>query len=532
MAWIAGALGVALCELYRYRKGLQSAIDLFYAFFIFTSLAFATVLILVSVIPRKSRRVFGPRHVRFPWYGFMRLLGFSSFLFPAVAFVLWIMGRAESSWILISLVPFVGLAWGFFGMARLFKPYFKPYEAAETIEKCLTEDPRPPVLYLRPFVLDSSLEMKFGQTLTELIGPLIALGNPQDYSPASPYRHAVREYATDSDWAQKLEELAHRSSCIVVEMAKSDKLRTEFEFLRNAGLQNKLFVFRFVSPNGILKNLSSRVASAYVNWEVFSRDLARMGYDLCKSDPGLGSVITFDEQGQSILLTAEARTAAEFVEPIKAWLSSHDRIGRCIPASCIACGREFRVFPPDIPEVRERWCRDCAAFVNWFERLWEKVDDFGPVALVLQLVCLAGFQLKVGWFDRHTGIFSLIISLALFIEIGVYVQVGSSNLRRIGRRIVSRYLTLAAEGDAIAMANLGILYKDEDEVKAASWFRQAAEAGDIGGMINLAKMYEDGRGGLRNDANQALSWYWKAANSGSSLAQRRAQHAEVRDSTA
>jgi len=70
-----------------------------------------------------------------------------------------------------------------------------------------------------------------------------------------------------------------------------------------------------------------------------------------------------------------------------------------------------------------------------------------------------------------------------------------------------------------------------DEVAAAAWFRKAAEAGDMGGMVNLAQMYEEGRGGLKNDANQALTWYRSAANIGSPLAQRRVQCADVSDET-
>jgi TPR repeat protein len=87
----------------------------------------------------------------------------------------------------------------------------------------------------------------------------------------------------------------------------------------------------------------------------------------------------------------------------------------------------------------------------------------------------------------------------------IWAKVEKSNKRRMARRILSRYGTLAAAGDAVAMANLGIFYKDVDDVAAAAWFRKAAEAGDVGGMINLAQMYEDGRGVLKNDANQALS---------------------------
>lgn len=82
----------------------------------------------------------------------------------------------------------------------------------------------------------------------------------QDYLPANPhYQHAVRFYATDSDWIQKVEELAHRSSCIVLEMAKSGNLRTELEYLRNTGLQSKLFVIRYTQPTGYGRSFASVV---------------------------------------------------------------------------------------------------------------------------------------------------------------------------------------------------------------------------------------------------------------------------------
>jgi TPR repeat protein len=136
---------------------------------------------------------------------------------------------------------------------------------------------------------------------------------------------------------------------------------------------------------------------------------------------------------------------------------------------------------------------------------------------------------KEGWLNN---VLRWTVLPVFLIDWWIWAKVQKSNKRRIGRRIVSRYGTLAAAGDAVAMANLGILYKDVDEVAAAAWFRKAAEGGDVGGMINLAQMYEEGRGGLKNDANQALTWYRSAANIGSHLAQRRVQCAEVPDETA
>jgi hypothetical protein len=241
--WMVGALGAALWEVHRPTGEDFLEVDPLR----FIVLAVPICAILVSALPRTNTRTFGPRRVRFSWSKFTLCLGFARLLFPALPFVLWVVGRAESLWFWTSLaaIPF-GLALRF-----MFAPFFETFEYAmkspKTIENALSEDPRPPVLYLRPFQLDlmhyadrRTFEDYFYESITELVGPLIALGNPQDYVPQ--YR-AVRLYATDSDWVQRLEELARRSSGIIVEMARSDNLRTEFEFLRQAGMQNKLFIF-------------------------------------------------------------------------------------------------------------------------------------------------------------------------------------------------------------------------------------------------------------------------------------------------
>ena len=527
--WIVGALGAVIWDLHR-----PSGEDFMKVYQLrFFVLAVPTNAILVSALPRTNTRTFGPRRVRFSGYKFTLRLGFACLLFPALAFVLWVVGRAESFWIWTSLMIAVPFGLAFFSLAPFFKRFEDRMENPEKIEKSLSEDPRPPVLYLRPFQLDlmvfadrRSFERYFYQSITELIGPLIALGNPQDYVPQYP---AVRLYATDSDWLLRLEELVRRSSCIIVEMARSDNLRTEFEFLQQAGLQNKLFIFTgHPGPDYDLRFLDRlHFGAVYAKWSAFSRDLAGIGYDMPETDPGRGSIITFDERGRSIILTTEARNPKEFVEPIKAWLSSHEMIGRCVPTSCVACGRKYHVFPADFPKLRERWCTACsrAVYMNWFERQWLIIF----VAVILSEVIISvGYASNEGWLNY---VLRWMVLPLFLINWWIWAKVQKSNRRRIGRRIVSRYGTLAAAGDGVAMANLGILCKGRDEVAAAGWFRKAAEAGDMGGMVNLAQMYEEGRGGLKNDANQALTWYRSAANIGSPLAQRRVQCADVSDET-
>jgi TPR repeat protein len=71
---------------------------------------------------------------------------------------------------------------------------------------------------------------------------------------------------------------------------------------------------------------------------------------------------------------------------------------------------------------------------------------------------------------------------------------------------------------AQAMAERGTDYFNgrgvsQDYQQAASWFRKAAEAGDVRSMYFLGFMYENGWG-VEKDRQQAISWYRKAANLG------------------
>jgi TPR repeat protein len=73
-------------------------------------------------------------------------------------------------------------------------------------------------------------------------------------------------------------------------------------------------------------------------------------------------------------------------------------------------------------------------------------------------------------------------------------------------------LNKAAEaGDSVAMFDLGLIVlnglygKKIEEQKARNWFLKAAEAGHIGGMLNVAGMFREGKGG-KVDAEAALRW--------------------------
>lgn len=87
---------------------------------------------------------------------------------------------------------------------------------------------------------------------------------------------------------------------------------------------------------------------------------------------------------------------------------------------------------------------------------------------------------------------------------------------------VSWYRKAADQGNVLAQCNLGTMYENgdgvqKDDTEAVSWFRKAAEQGYAEGEFNLGANYASGDGVPKDDA-QALSWYQKAADQGYEIA--------------
>lgn len=82
---------------------------------------------------------------------------------------------------------------------------------------------------------------------------------------------------------------------------------------------------------------------------------------------------------------------------------------------------------------------------------------------------------------------------------------------------------LAQEGDVEAQHNLAVLYKQgkgvmKDAKKAAQWFRKAADKGLADAQYYLGHMYDTGQG-VEQSPGYAVVWYRKAAEQGNALAQ-------------
>lgn len=84
---------------------------------------------------------------------------------------------------------------------------------------------------------------------------------------------------------------------------------------------------------------------------------------------------------------------------------------------------------------------------------------------------------------------------------------------------IPRIKAAAEQGNHAAAYRLGQLYASatwgvtRDYALAHRWLRQSAESGNRDGQIELARLYEFGRG-VERDLGQALHWYEQAAKPG------------------
>jgi uncharacterized protein len=88
---------------------------------------------------------------------------------------------------------------------------------------------------------------------------------------------------------------------------------------------------------------------------------------------------------------------------------------------------------------------------------------------------------------------------------------------------LQRLQTQAAQGDAQAQTNLGLLYAEgrgvpQDYMMARQWWEKAAAQGFASAQYNLGLLYADGQG-VPQDYMMARQWWEKAAAQGFARAQ-------------
>lgn len=222
-------------------------------------------------------------------------------------------------------------------------------------DEVLRADPRPHVLFLRTFGKESAyfsrkelperlnraqriarrlfedqfekfqtLEKFLEAELTRRVGPFVALGDPLDRAPRE---GAARTYLEDDTWWQEFKRLAPQARCLVVAVHSSGSLKDELEFIREKGLQHKLFLFTpTYDQDGLLYRMAPSDNRLFrqqpERWENLVPFLKGLRYTLPEAHPGPGAVIGFGPDGEARVLTTGATTAAGYVTPLLAALTA------------------------------------------------------------------------------------------------------------------------------------------------------------------------------------------------------------------
>jgi hypothetical protein len=416
----------------------STSFTFFVDFFWLTWLCAAAVTaILLLALPRRQRRTFGNRRPGFPFAKAGQLLFAAALLLLAFTITWAVRGSATTSEVAAGCtIAFAFLTPTGSYLVRL----GRRVDAEASSDLYGVEKLDSPVLYLRAFKQEGqffairaaedygtlpkgwhasvsrpgqnvggTFEEYFADALKQTIGPLVALGSPEDY--VAP-EGAIRLYAKDSDWTEHVSLLARKATAILVEVGASANLRWEFEFLRKEGLHEKLFVVTRPSTEGkwlawAFWNLVWRIQGApNVTFRQFAADLLPLGYDLTGLEPRPGSVIAFGADGKALQLTTSAVWPGDFVTPIRDWIGDRRLSGRSVAVACARCGRVVFAFPADADRPRE--CRDCRYGRPWV-RVWKRIASRVYVPLwLLSVGVICGIPAiwppaKDSFLDRHIG---------------------------------------------------------------------------------------------------------------------------------
>lgn len=267
MVMIAGGASGVVATIVRHppnSTGFQFLVDFFWLTWL--SAVVVTAIILL-VLPRRQLRTFGNRRPGFPFARIGQLFVVAGLLLSTVV-IAWSVRRSMDS---AQAVAGLALAAGFLlPTGRYLQRLGRRADAEATSDQYGVERLEHPVLYLRAFRQEGqfftiraaseygtlprswhaavskpdqnvgrTFEEYFADALKGSIGPFVALGSPEDYMAPE---GAARLYAKDTDWMEHVNVLARNAAAIVVEVGASANLRWEFEYIRQEGLHQKLFV--------------------------------------------------------------------------------------------------------------------------------------------------------------------------------------------------------------------------------------------------------------------------------------------------
>ncbi len=150
-----------------------------------------------------------------------------------------------------------------------------------------------------------------------LLGPVIALGDPNDYLPS---HGAAKVYQGDDSWQDKVMEYINYSSVILLLEGDTRGLSWELEYIRQNVPPQRVFILTYAKKFRI-KGLFWGTNPRKDLWPGFSRILEQAGIPALK-DPGPGVVLAFSDDWRPYILSESAKRGMQYVQAISKQLGS------------------------------------------------------------------------------------------------------------------------------------------------------------------------------------------------------------------
>lgn len=289
--------------------------------------SWAVMAAIARLMPVAARRG-GPRRTLFPW----RVVGYACLTGVPLGGILLATGHLH--WSQASKVVFAVVT-AHAACLRLARR-----EKAPTLTERLEEDPRPPVLYLRPFEYEErtfvmlptefcrghglpiaspahwwqpiTFESYLAGAVTTELGPFVALGDPNDYLPPS---GAARAYLEDEAWQVAFKRLIHDAGALVMTAGVSENVRWELTTIRELELTPRLFIVTRPANGRRWYSLGwSRRRER--EWAALAKTLEAAGLQPCPY-PGDGAVVSFDVAAKAVVVLTDAETPADYARALR-----------------------------------------------------------------------------------------------------------------------------------------------------------------------------------------------------------------------
>jgi hypothetical protein len=219
--------------------------------------------------------------------------------------------------------------------------YLQRARVSRNIDEVLKSDARPPVLFLRAFKDETrffdfayagqrksrslphladrgylNLDLYLSDAIEKLIGPFIALGNPDDvFAPAG----AARSYAASEDWRETFKKLAAKCAAILVLPGNTGELAWELSWLLVSGNAAKVFLLFGRWAYGFPENPIDRFLKTSPKplvWSEYRCAIDALGYQLPATAPNCGRVINFTAKGEAHLIDKSCRSPEDYAAAI------------------------------------------------------------------------------------------------------------------------------------------------------------------------------------------------------------------------